>query len=713
MFLRTTTAISALSVSLNDRLHTTPSQMAFSPEGGHYYADMSDSVLLAVGPSKLRRNCLTLLQWVALLAACLGQSRAQGTASSPAVSETVRVHFSAAQEAQQRHDYAAAEREYRAVLAEVPNFAEVHMNLGLLYQLQDRTSDAMAEFLSALKIKPALAGANFFLGVDYCKSGNGAKAIPYLKAASRQDPKRPDIWLWLATAQEISGNYPAEVATLEHALSLQPHDVDMLYLLGHAYETLGKREVTGLEKAAPASSWSEQLLAESYSSSTEWSFAVIRFQNALALTPNRPGLHVRLGEVFLHAGRLDQAAPEFEQELRIDANNLRAIVRRGEVNLLRGDVDAALEDWTRALAMDTPRTEHVLGIHETGFGEGTFDQLPDSLRQRLQNAAAQIRERHDAAANLVAAFLAAQNGNPLPDDTKSRQSTATTVARDCAERDVVKALDAGRYSSVSACLLHALTPHSSGDFRIRVSQVLFELGEYESALKALSGLSNQQSPPAFYWRARCFEKLATQAYLRLYQADPNSYRVHELTGDLEAAKANDGQAIAEYRIAVAMKPSVPNLHYSLGHLLWKDLKTDEARKELNAELELNPLHAGALHDLGNTYLLEHQPEQALTYLKRAAAVEPKDPGTHRDLGTAYADLHDFAKAEAEFKAAIPEDQDGSVHYKLARVYLAEGQKENAAREFEISTSLNRESHAKLEKQTERLNQIEGAGSPQP
>jgi Tfp pilus assembly protein PilF len=112
-------------------------------------------------------------------------------------------------------------------------------------------------------------------------------------------------------------------------------------------------------------------------------------------------------------------------------------------------------------------------------------------------------------------------------------------------------------------------------------------------------------------------------------------------------------------------------------------------------------------------LLEHQPEQALAFLKRAVEVEPGDPGIHRDLGTAYADLHDLAKAEAEFKAAIPEDQDGSVHYKLARVYQAEGQKENAAREFEISTSLNRESHAKLEKQTERLNQIEGAPSPHP
>ena len=672
-------------------------------------SDVRGSVSLSMGRNKLGRGWRSLFQLFTLLAACWSQATAQGAVPDAAVTESVRAHFSAAQQAQQLGNFADAEREYRAVLAELPNFAEVHMNLGLVYQLQERIPEAMAEFLRALKLKPTLAGANFFLGVDYCKRGDGAKAIPYLKAALRQEPNRPDIWPWLATAQEISGDLPAEVATLKHALSLQPQDADMLYLLGHAYEKLGKQEVGKLDKAAPASSWSERLLAESYSSSTQWSFAVIRFQNALALSPDSPGLHARLGEVFLHAGRLDQAAQEFEQELRISPDDLRALVRRGEVKLIQGDTDAALQDWTRALLIDGPRTERVLGIREPRFGENAIEQLPDSLRHRIQSAEPQLRERHDAAANLALAFLAAQNGssseNPVP-----AQANAAPPAQTCLQQDVLKALNAGRYSSVSSCMLRVLTPASPRDLRMGIAQALFELGEYENALKALSAFSNQ-SPPVFYWRARCFEELATQAYFRLYQADPNSYRVHELTGDLEAAKGNDGKAIEEYRAAVAMKPSVPNLHYSLGHLLWKDLKTEEARKELNAELELNPRHAGALHDLGNTYLLEHQPEKALTFLNRAFEIEPGDPDIHRDLGTAYADLHEYGKAESEFKAAVVADQDGSVHYKLARVYQAEGKKESAAREFEISTSLNRESHAKLEKQTERLNQIEGAASP--
>jgi len=63
------------------------------------------------------------------------------------------------------------------------------------------------------------------------------------------------------------------------------------------------------------------------------------------------------------------------------------------------------------------------------------------------------------------------------------------------------------------------------------------------------------------------------------------------------------------------------------------------------------------------------------------------------------------KAEEQFKIAVTADQDGSVHYKLGRVYQALGEKAKAAHEFALSTALNRESHDKLEKKTERLGEV--------
>jgi len=501
------------------------------------------------------------------------------------------------------------------------------------------------------------------------------------------------------------------VTTLHKALELRPADVDLLYLLGSAYERLGKQEVGQLEKAAPGSSRSEQLLAESYASSNEWPSAVIHFQNALAASPDRPGLHTELGEVFLHAGIVSRASREFDEELQRNPGNLRALVRRGEARLIQGNADAALEDWEKAVRMDVEQAERILGLRESGFGDSALQQLPDTTREKIQALKENLQHRDSPAAHLALAFLAEQNGN-LPQAAAESSLTASatqkeTPAGKCSEAEVKMALQREEFSRITACAEKVFTPASSADFRIRVASALLEAGQPDGALKTLRGLSaaDSGSAEAAYWRARCYEKLATAAYFRLYHADPDSYRVHQLMGDLEAAKGDDAKAIEEYRAAIALKPSGPNLHYSLGHLLWKDLKVPEARVELEAELAMNPRHAGALNDLGNTYLFEHQPNKGLPYLLRALAANPGNADIHRDLGTAYSELGDLHKAEEHFKIAVTNDHDGAVHYKLARVYQALGEKEKAAREFALSTTLNRKSHEKLEKQTERLGEV--------
>ncbi|HXJ14454.1 MAG TPA: tetratricopeptide repeat protein [Candidatus Limnocylindrales bacterium] len=626
-------------------------------------------------------------------------------------SSAIEAHFSAAQQAQRDKDYVAAEREYQAVLALAPDFAEVHMNLGLVYQLEDRSEDAMTEFRRALKIKPTLAGANFFLGVNYCKMGEGAKAIPYLRAALKAEPSRPDTWQWLATAQEIAGQWQAEVATLHRALELRPADIDLLYLLGSAYERLGKQEAAHLAKVAPGSSRSEQLLAESYASSNEWPSAVLHFQNALAASPDRPGLRTGMGEVYLHAGKVKQAIREFNEELQRNPDSLRALVRRGEARLIEGNLDEALQDWQKAAGIDVEQTKRILGLQETGFGDSAPEQLPDDARAKIQAFKPELEKIDSAGAHLALACLAQQSGD-FPRATTEAELVASTVGKavsggNCDEAKLKAELQREAFSSVAACAGKAFPPANSADFRIGLAGALLQAGQPDAALKALNGLTAAEgsSAEAAYWRARCYEKLATAAYLRLYQADPDSYRVHQLMGDLEAARNDDGKAIEEYRAAIALKPSAPNLHYGLGHLLWKDLKVPEARVELEAELAMNPRHAGALNDLGNTYLFEHQPSKGLPYLLRALAANPGNADIHRDLGTAYSELGDFQKAQEHFKIAVVNDRDGAVHYKLARAYQALGEKEKAAQEFAISTKLNRESHEKLQKQTERLGNV--------
>jgi tetratricopeptide (TPR) repeat protein len=645
-----------------------------------------------------------------LIAFCAFAISAQVSAQS-AAPPAWQEHFAIAQDAQKNHDYTTAEREYRTVLKFRPDFAEVHMNLGLILQLQGRTDEAMTEFHSALKLKPTLAGANFFLGVNYCQLGDGKSAIPYLKAAARSDTSRVDVYLWLATAQEMTGDVPAEIVTLQKALALQPHNVDLLYLLGHAYERMGKDEVVALEKAAPGSARAEQLLGESYSASSEWPSAVLRFQNALAASPDISGAHVELGEVLLRQAKLRRAEEEFEAERNLHPKSLRAIVRRGEVRLIRGDVDGAMQDWDQALETDADRTELVLGLRETGFGDTAFEQLPEGLRTKIDSAAQDLQKRDRAASHLALAFLATQQGylSIAAEELIQAHSKVASKreANSCTEVAVRKLMNEDRLTEAKDCALRVLNNESKSDLRMQVAYTLFETGDYQATLNTLSKLPAplRASPEAAYWRARAYEKLATAAYLHLYQAGANSYRMHQLLGDLGAARNDDTKAIEEYQAAISLKPTLPNLHYSLGHVYWKDMKVPDARSEFQEELNINPRHPGALNELGDTYLLEHQAEKALPYVKQAVTLEPHNPDFHRDLGTAYSDLHKYELAATEYQSALAGDHDGSVHYKLARVYQALGQKDKAAQQFALSTAMNEESHKRLERQTERLNQI--------
>jgi tetratricopeptide (TPR) repeat protein len=159
---------------------------------------------LSVSATKFALRLRAAVLALAALAAAAFNVAAQTAPQQPASDAEIQSHFAAAQQAQRQSDYATAEKEYKSVIALAPEFAEVHMNLGLVYQLQNRYPEAMAEFRRALKLKPSLTGANFFLGVDYCKMGEGPKAVPYLKTALKASPNQPEIWLSLATAQQIS-----------------------------------------------------------------------------------------------------------------------------------------------------------------------------------------------------------------------------------------------------------------------------------------------------------------------------------------------------------------------------------------------------------------------------------------------------------------------------------------------------------------------------
>ena len=262
----------------------------------------------------------------------------------------------------------------------------------------------------------------------------------------------------------------------------------------------------------------------------------------------------------------------------------------------------------------------------------------------------------------------------------------------------------------AGCSTLILKEPAAAGLRLEIARALYETGLPERALAALDGMAPLQadSPEALYWKSRCYNRLARAAYLRLFAVDPDSYRAHQVLGDMDESRGEDAKAIAEYEIALAKRPTLPNLHYQIGHLEWKSYKTEEARKQFQAELGMNPRHAGALFDLGSTYLREHQADKSLVYLKRVYDLDSKYPDLHDFMGIAYSQMNRYAEAEKELKIAAPGDKDGSVHYQLARVYTALGKSAEAQQEFALSNQLLVATHRANEERVQRIAEAEAA-----
>lgn len=611
-------------------------------------------------------------------------------------------HFKAGETAQKEKNYARAKSEYKLTIASSPRFAPAYLNLGLIYQQQKRPSAASGMFQRAVQLDPHLTGAQFFLGVDYCLEGEPRLALPHLEAALHQKPDLADGYTWLATAQKMNGQLDAEVSTLDLGLRRYPSNIDMLYLLGRAYEMRGRRAMDRLKKSDPQSSYVEQWLGENYAHEGFPLAGLVQLQKAVATSPQRPGLHTEIGEIFLETGNLDSALKEFNLELKFRPRSIRALARRGEVEMIEGDVTHALADWDRALASDPTQVEELLGLP----GPATpASQLPPKLVARLNASGERLADAGSTqAGRLAQAFISAQEGHAVSPSSLRRDSPRKQAAS-CDSATVKRWLAEERLSQVAECSGNRAGLRLSGEEQLQVARAQYMHGEPRRALQTLEALplNSPDLSGVLYWKARCYKDLAVATFARLLQTAPDSYRAHELLGNVDAARDRDAEAIQEYQKALAENPSLPNLHYEIGHMLWKVFKVSEARKEFDAELTLNPRHVGALLDMGATYLYDHHPETALRYLNRAESLDPANNNVHEFAGMAYLQLGKYTQAESELRRAAGSDRDGRVHYQLARVYQALGEKKEAAKEFAIASQLKLESSRKNQVRTQMLN----------
>jgi tetratricopeptide (TPR) repeat protein len=189
-----------------------------------------------------------------------------------------------------------------------------------------------------------------------------------------------------------------------------------------------------------------------------------------------------------------------------------------------------------------------------------------------------------------------------------------------------------------------------------------------------------------YVSANLHMKAWNEAIYRMYQKAPASYRVNQLSAEVFETQGKYAEAIAEYQKAIGKNPTAINLHYRMGRAMLlesanKAETLEQARKQFEAELALNPSDAAAEYQVGQIMTLQQKGSAAGPHFERAIELRPDFPEALIAAGKIRNQARRYNEAAQLFERAVKlQPRSESAHYNLMMAYRNAGRTADAARE---------------------------------
>jgi Tfp pilus assembly protein PilF/mono/diheme cytochrome c family protein len=165
------------------------------------------------------------------------------------------------------------------------------------------------------------------------------------------------------------------------------------------------------------------------------------------------------------------------------------------------------------------------------------------------------------------------------------------------------------------------------------------------------------------------------------------------------------EALARHNIE--KNPSDFEAHYNLAAMLQARSKIEDARREYEVALRLQPEDAAANNAMGSVLLASGQPGEAVKYLSRALHTRPDYFDAHYNLGNAWASQNNFEGAVEQFRLALRvQPDDANAEANLGSALAEMGNFSQAKIHFERALQIN-PNHALAK---ENLGELERATS---
>ena len=376
-------------------------------------------------------------------------------------------------------------------------------------------------------------------------------------------------------------------------------------------------------------------------------FAIAPLEKYLAAQPDDRNARGMLAGAFLSEARYKEAAQQYQQLTTSDPADERAWYGLGKT------YEALAADSFSRLSKAAPESGYVLDL----IGDTQLS------RQRFRSAFFFYREAQKKTpelpgirAGLARVYSNTQHPDWASDEQKSEQA--------------------------------ALAP----DCRVAPAECAFFAKNYLSAAQSAS--TPNASAAALFWATKAYNQLAVEAFDRLKQL-PESVQIHALKAQIFSDHKQTKEAADEWRAALKLAPDDEKLKRQLAAALFDAKDYQATVPMLTEQLASDPDSAELNYLLGASLFRTEQTEKALPYLEKAVKENPKILPANAALGLALAGLSRSSEAIPYLKAALPLDDDGSLHYSLAQAYRAAGDTQLA--------TLEMQDYQKIQRQNQQIN----------
>lgn len=530
--------------------------------------------------------------------------------------------------------------------------------------------------------------------------------------------KQLEHYLQEAQAAEKIKDYSRAAAAYQNILKIRPQWALIHQSLGVVYHLQSRfpEAITSLHRALKLdpSLWGSQLfLGMGYYRTNQFLKAIPALEQSLKLNPKMAENEARLwlGSSFLALNRFEEALAQFQRLSEIKPRDLEALYNLAEAY---NRYSSAL--FEKITVVDPESAEaHRLQAEWFEWQEKTDEAIGEYVEalaarpdwEGMHLTVGNLYLRKGEPAKAAQAFE--EELRLAPDDPaviKLLQSVRTRVGSTPPEPKGVNAANAGtsnlfdqgvrqfraRDFSGAQTLLSRAAQENPKDMPIKLylARCHFAMGNHDQTVQLLkdAGEFGSHELEALYWTGKSYQELAAQTLERMIEIDPNSYRVHQMTGALLEDKRKYAEAIDAYQKVLKPAPDLMGIRFAIGNASWKMQNLDEALVWLKDELARNPYHALANYRVGTIYLSKGSTDQAVPFLEKAVQANPALLGAHQDLAKAYTSLGRHEDAIAKLKVVAQADpEDASIRYLLSGAYKKVGKLEAAEAELKAFTQL--------------------------